>query len=84
MDQRQKRLARLIAIYLGKILGVLALTLAIISLTVLMFGNNAPGVLILLVAVVGIGFMSYTMAKDKLDDMEQEERRVMDRMRRDN
>jgi uncharacterized membrane protein len=84
MDSRKKRLAGLIAVYAAKIIGVVILILAIIALTVLIFGKNAPGVLILLIGVGGIGVGAYTMAKDKLDDLERDEKRVMDRMRRDN
>jgi low affinity Fe/Cu permease len=83
MDQRKKRLAGLIALYVAKIVGLVILLLAIIALIIMIFGSNTPGVLVILVTVSGIGVMAYTLAKDKLDDLESDEQRILDRMSRD-
>ncbi len=83
MDQRTKRLAGLILIYAAKIIGVLFGILVAIVLVVMLFGENAPAALGVLLCISMIAFFSFMIAKDKLDDLERDEKRVMDRMRRD-
>jgi hypothetical protein len=83
LDQRNKRLAGLIALYAAKTTGVCLLIMGTVVSTILIFGESAPLVLILLVVVGGIGSVAYVMAKDRLEKLEYDEKRIMDRMKRD-
>jgi TctA family transporter len=83
LDPRKMRLAKLMLTYAAKITGVLIGILVVMALTILAFKENALVALTVLIATSLIGFFSFMMAKDKLEDLERDEKRVMDRMRRD-